>query len=301
MGPAQTNEAAYAALDDAEQLDEATVEALIIAWAHAVNQRTVLTNAQTYAVGLVHEAGVSTVGDLRAILAADIEELCGAPRAPARRLAAHFRTAYRGGRRAVDAGFEADSGHVSDPNPDPNEGQGQLTGAAGQDSDAAWLDMSPAKSPNATESEASAAVAALMANSTAQGELMVQVVQAQERMVRLQAVAVEGAALKAAAKIKELKVLEFPKARMRPEWANGMVVWLRDIQGKMQDVPNMVEVVEHLITAPYALSRADLIATVEPADDKRLHMAVRVAIGDLYQSIPSRSREPGEVCCGYPL
>ena len=111
------NEAAYAALDDAEQLDEATVEALIIAWAHAVNQKTVLTNAQTYAVGLVHEAGVSTVGDLRAILAADIEELCGAPRAPARRLAAHFRTAYRGERRVVDAGNTDES----DPNDNPNQ------------------------------------------------------------------------------------------------------------------------------------------------------------------------------------
>ena len=62
MGPKQMNEAAYAALEDAEQVDEAAVEALIIAWAHSVHQTTVLASAQTYAVGLVHGGGVSTTG-----------------------------------------------------------------------------------------------------------------------------------------------------------------------------------------------------------------------------------------------
>ena len=158
MGPKQMNEAAYAALEDAEQVDEAAVEALIIAWAHSVHQTTVLASAQTYAVGLVHGGGVSTVGDLRALLATDVEELCGAPRMPARRLAAHFQTVESGERRVVDAGFTADSDPIGDPNPDPIEGQRQPAEAAGYDSEAVGLDTSPVKSANATESEASAAV-----------------------------------------------------------------------------------------------------------------------------------------------
>ena len=116
MGPVQKNEAAYAELEDTEQVNEASVEALIVAWAHTTHQRIVLANAQTYAVGLVQVGGVVTIGDLRALIDTDVVDLCGAPRIPARRMAEHFRIAYRGGRRVVDAGFEADSGPVSDPN-----------------------------------------------------------------------------------------------------------------------------------------------------------------------------------------
>jgi hypothetical protein len=284
MGPVQKNEAAYAALEDTEQVNEASVEALIVAWAHTTHQTIVLANAQSYAVGLVQVGGVVTIGDLRALLDTDVVDLCGTPRMPARRMAEHFRTAYRGGRRAVDAGFEADSGPVSDPNPDPNEGRIETAVDAEDDNEDVALDMGPVKSPNATESEGSAAVAALMANSTAQGELMVQVVQAHAQMVKLQTVAAEGAALKAASKVKELNALEFPKARMRPEWI-PFTNWLRDIQGKYQDLTNFVDVIEMLIHTPHALTREALVATVEPEDDRKHHMAVRVAIGAMFNSI----------------
>ena len=85
--------------------------------------------------------------------------------------------------------------------------------------------------PVTTESETVAAVAALVAHSGTMAAHMVQVSEAHERTVKLQAVAAEGAAKKAAAKVKELKALEFPKARLRPEWI-PLTIWLMDIQGK---------------------------------------------------------------------
>ena len=234
MGLLHELEAAYAARKDTEIIEEAALEQLMYDWAAAKGATVVGANAAKYAVALIEKIGVGTIGDLRDLDAELMVKEAKLKPLAAKQLMRLFPLRAEQQRRRVDAGFAGDS----DPNSDPSQGANMAAGYAAATHEADARFGGSTNSGGTTESETAAAVAALMAHSGTLAAQMVQVSEAHERTVQLQAVAAEGAALKAATKVKELKPLEFPKARVRSEWI-PLTIWLMDIQGKYQDVTKL--------------------------------------------------------------